>query len=196
MRLSVASTAPASTWTSVTVAGTLERVPWQADASASGIDVASIHLDFGYQGRNSWCGVRGRRMLQPYGCQGYRRHQYPLGLRLLSPELLVRVPCQAGATTLRLPMTPTSPASTWTSVIVAGTVGAGAVAGGCSNLAAATSVDVASIHLDFGYCRRICFVRVPCHTEASTLRLRVSSTSAFQSNALCMLRRLLEPLSC
>ena len=36
--------------------------------------------------------------------------------------------------TLRLPAASTSPASTWTSVTVAGAFGAGAVAGGCSTL--------------------------------------------------------------
>ena len=36
--------------------------------------------------------------------------------------------------------------------IVARAYGAGAVSGGCSNLAVAIGLDVASIHLGFGYC--------------------------------------------
>ena len=37
-------------------------------------------------------------------------------------------------------------------VIVAGAFGAGAVSGGCFNLALAIGIDVASIHLGFGHC--------------------------------------------
>ena len=40
-------------------------------------------------------------------------------------------------------------------VLVAGACGAGAVPGGCFNPTVAKGIGVASIHSDFGYCRRI-----------------------------------------